>query len=104
MPIQHCVFFTFTADAPATERAAILDGLAALTASLPGLGDFRTGPNRDFEAKSQAYAHGFLFQAESADALAHYADHPTHKALGARLCDAVVGGAEGIIVFDLETP
>ena len=104
MPIQHCVFFAFAADAPAVERAAILDGLAALTDSLPGLTGIRTGPNRDFEAKSQAYAHGFLFEAESADALARYASHPAHKALGARLCDAVVGGADGIIVFDLETP
>ena len=34
-------------------------------------------------------------------ALATYADHPTHKALGARLCDLCEGGAGGIMVADL---
>jgi len=39
-----------------------------------------------------------------AKALAQYAEHPTHKQLGAQLCALCAGGAEGIVVFDLETP
>ncbi|MEM9436311.1 MAG: Dabb family protein [Pseudomonadota bacterium] len=98
--IVHCVFCE-VADAAAC--AAVIADLEAFAAGLEGVVSFEGGPNRDFEAKSPDFEQGFVIRFESRAALAEYAEHPTHKALGARLVAACRGGAEGITVFDIET-
>lgn len=102
--IVHCVFCNFRQDVPPERREAILGDLEDFSRTLDGVIDFAFGPNRDFERKSQAYDSGFVIRFESTDALQHYADHPTHRALGGRLCDLVEGGADGLVVFDLDVP
>ncbi|TCL00488.1 stress responsive alpha/beta barrel protein [Shimia isoporae] len=82
----------------------VLAKLAELVDTLDGCSNFVAGPNRDFEAKSQDFPHGFMFDAESAEALAAYAEHPEHIALGSRLVAMCNGGGKGITVFDLEIP
>ncbi len=102
--ILHCVFCSFRPDVAATQSEAVLRELSDFSLSLDGVLGFDFGPNRDFEKKSQGYTDGFVIRFESRDALGLYATHPTHKQLGARLCDLCEGGADGIVVFDLETP
>lgn len=100
--VLHCVFCQFRPDVPLADKAAVFDGLKALTETLDGALAFDSGPNVDIEAKSPNYSDGFVIRFQNRAALATYADHPTHKKLGAELCDFCVGGAAGIIVFDLE--
>ena len=79
-----------------------MSGLKALCKSLPGCAGFQHGPNRDFEGKSPDHPYGFIAQFRNRDALASYAEDPDHKALGARLVAMCEGGADGIVVYDIE--
>ncbi|ABD56842.1 Dabb family protein [Jannaschia sp. CCS1] len=81
------------------EAMAILDGLAP---ELPGLTEFRHGPNRDFEQKSERYPYGFLCTFTDKAALDAYAVHPTHQRAGGMLVASCRNGADGILVVDLE--
>ncbi|CUH77763.1 Stress responsive A/B Barrel Domain protein [Tritonibacter multivorans] len=102
--ILHCVFCNFSDAATAAQRQAILSELRDFAMSLRRCLSAEFGPNRDFEQKTQGYSHGFVLRFRDADALAEYAEHPTHRALGARLCALCTGGADGILVYDLEVP
>lgn len=99
--ILHCVFCNFQSDASQADRTAILAELAAFSQSLDGVLGFDFGANHDFENKSPAVTDGFVIRFRDRQALAAYADHPTHKALGARLCELCEGGADGVMVVDL---
>ena len=99
--ILHCVFCSFRGDIHQTERQAVLTDLAGFTLGLEGVLGFDHGPNADFEGKSPKFTDGFVIRFADRRALAAYADHPTHKALGAKLCDLCEGGADGIMVVDL---
>ena len=70
--------------------------------SLDGVLSFEAGPNRDFEGKSPNYSDGFVICFTIRGALTRYAEHPEHLALGAKLCTICEGGADGIILFDLD--
>ncbi len=100
--ILHCVFCTFRADASPESRRAILSDLATFSGDLDGVLAFDFGPNRDFEGKSPQVSDGFVIRFTDRAALELYADHPTHKELGQRLCDLCAGGADGIMVVDLD--
>ncbi len=99
--ILHCVFCDFQPDAGQAARHAVLSELATFGQTLDGVLGFDFGPNADFEGKSPQVTDGFVIRFADRQALATYADHPTHKALGARLCELCVGGADGIMVVDL---
>ena len=99
----HCVFCQVRDDVVEAAREAVLSDLAAFSACLEGVARFEHGPNRDFEQKSQAFQAGFVITFRDQAALERYAQHPRHQELGGQLCDLCVGGAAGIIVFDLET-
>jgi hypothetical protein len=101
--ILHCVFCAFREDTTEPAQEAVLSDLAAFSRSLEGVVRFDHGPNQDFEGKSAAYKAGFVIAFEDRGALQRYADHPTHKRLGAELCALCNGGADGIMVFDIET-
>ena len=100
--IRHCVFLRLEAGSDREELAEVIEGLRSLVAGLNGCANFAAGPNRDFENKSPDHPYGFTFDARDTDTLAAYAAHPTHKALGARLVALCAGGADGIMVYDLE--
>lgn len=102
--IRHCVFLNLRSDHDAAELALVYDGLETLCTQLPNTSAFVGGPNRDFEKTSQNYASGFTIDFHDADALRTYAEHPEHRALGARLVAQCNGGGDGIIVFDLDIP
>ena len=99
--ILHCVFCNVQ-DGGHQEITEVMQELAEFSRGLEGVHRFDYGPNRDFEAKSQDHDCGFVIAFDTAAALQHYADHPTHKALGARLCNLCNGGAAGIVVYDIE--
>ena len=81
------------------EAMAILEGLAP---ELPGLIEFRHGPNRDFEQKSERYPYCFLCIFTDKAALDAYAANPTHQRAGGLLVASCKNGADGIFVVDLE--
>jgi hypothetical protein len=100
--ILHCVFCTFRGDATSDQRHTILTELSAFSLGLDGVLAFDFGPNRDFECKSPGITDGFVIRFRDRAALRHYGDHPIHKRLGRALCDLCEGGADGIMVVDLE--
>ncbi len=100
--ILHSVYCNLRCDSEPRAAFALFRALEALCSKLDGALSFEFGPNRDFEAKSDAYDVGFAVRFQDRDALLHYAEHPEHKELGAKLCALCVGGADGIMVFDLE--
>ncbi len=100
--IRHIVLLALTPDHDAGELADIMQQLAALVRHLPGFTDFEHGPNRDFENKSAQYSYGFIGTFADADALNTYANDAQHSALGARLVALCQGGADGIMVIDLD--
>ena len=101
--ILHCVFCELISDTEQAAFLSVMQELAEFSLGLEGVERFEFGPNRDFENKSRAYDAGFVIHFSNRGALEFYAKHPLHQALGKRLCDLCKGGADGIIVFDLET-
>ncbi len=100
--IRHIVLLALPDDHDAGELAQIMDRLAALVGHLPGFIGFDHGPNRDFEDKSAQYPYGFIGTFTDTEALNTYAGDARHSALGARLVALCNGGADGIMVIDLE--
>ena len=100
--IRHCVMLHLRDGVDAGDLAPVMAGLSDLVARLDGCSGFCAGPNRDFEGKTPDYAYGFMIDARDAAALAGYAAHPDHKALGARLVALCDGGGDGIRVYDIE--
>ena len=98
--ILHIVMLNLLPDHNAGELRAVMDGLAGL--NIDGFTAFRHGPNRDVENKTPDYPYGFICSFTDLAALGRYADDPHHKALGARLCQLCVDGANGVMVMDLE--
>ena len=99
--IHHCVFFSFRSECNSDERDDILASLAQLVDEIPGLLSFSSGPNADFEQKSQRYSDGFVAVFDGRESLALYATNPQHLELGQRLVASCVDGGEGIMVFDI---
>ena len=100
--ILHCVFVNFRSDGDPAEQQAVLTGLGELQPLIDGFEAYQHGPNRDFEDKTPDHRDGFICTFRDAEALQSYADNEAHKALGARLVAQCVGGADGILVYDLE--
>ncbi len=100
--IRHIVLLALHDDHDADELVTIMDQLAALAGQLPGFTGFEHGANKDYEGKSQNYPYGFIGTFADAAALQTYATDARHSALGARLVDLCKGGAEGVMVIDLE--
>ena len=101
--IEHLVALHLAPDHDAAKLRAVMQGLAGLTGRIEGMIGFAHGPNRDFEGRSAPYGYGFV--ARFADVRAHHAylEDPGHKALGAELTALCAGGAQGILVVDLDT-
>lgn len=100
--IRHCVMLNLVAQVDAGALDAVMLGLADLVDRLEGCSGFCAGPNRDFEGKSPDFPYGFTFDAANVEALAAYAVHPEHQALGAQLVVMCTGGGDGIVVYDIE--
>jgi hypothetical protein len=100
--IRHVVLVKFRADVPAGEREAIYDGLRALVGKIDGLINASFGPNVSPEGLSKGFNDGFMMDLRDAAARDRYLADPAHRAAGARLVAATVGGVEGVLPFDIE--
>lgn len=100
--ILHCVHCAVRGDADADDLAAVMAELAALVGEVDGMTDLRHGVNRDFEGKSAGFPYGFVATFRDRAALAAYDAHPRHRAAARRLVAACEGGADGIVVHDLD--
>lgn len=100
--IRHCVMLRLAPKADRARLDRVMLSLGDLVEKLDGCSNFCAGPNRDYEGKSPDIAYGFTLDADNAKALAAYAVHPQHQALGAKLVALCEGGPAGIIVYDIE--
>ena len=97
--IRHIVML----NAPASdELSLVMSSLSALVGQIDGFVAFEHGPNRDLEGKSPNHPYGFIGTYVDVAAVAKYAEDPRHRLLGARLVALCKGGADGIVVYDIE--
>ncbi|MEM9464021.1 MAG: Dabb family protein [Actinomycetota bacterium] len=101
--IRHHVFLRFPNDRDPASIEDLLAGLHAVCAPLSGVLDIRIGDNVSPEDPVvHGFRHAFVIDfATTADRDAYLVDEQ-HQAFGGRLVDAVDGGTDGILVFDLE--
>lgn len=101
--IRHCVFVHFRETVGEPDARALFDEVVALKVRLPGMVDVHVGVNVSPEVgMDKGFGSGFIVDFDSADARDHYLADEQHKQIGARLVAAAVGGAEGILVYDME--
>lgn len=101
--LKHCVYVNFKAEVSEQECRAAVSAFAELLGKVEGMLDFSAGPNLDFENKSAQYGWGFVITFADRAALAAYDAHPLHQRYGEQMVALAQGGADGIIVFDLQT-
>lgn len=101
--LLHCVYCDFPSDIAKARIQGIFDQFASLVGVIPGMTDFSSGENLDFEGKSGAYRYGFVCTFEDRAAHLAYEAHPIHVAAGRELIAICNNGYDGIIVFDLAT-
>jgi hypothetical protein len=99
--IRHIVLVKVRPEVAEAEIAAIFADLAAIKERLPGVLAVHSGRSESPEKIERGYLHGFTVDFTDWAALAAYQDHPEHRRVGAALVAAVVGGIDGILVFDL---
>lgn len=101
--LKHCVFLSLRSQDEMAHVEEAMRLLERLVGKVDGMVDFASGPNRDYENKSQAYHYGFVVT--FADRAAHlaYERHPDHVRAGGMLVASCRGGHEGIFVADIET-
>ncbi|MEJ2002660.1 MAG: Dabb family protein [Maritimibacter sp.] len=102
--ILHAVYCAIRPEVSQAGIAVVFSKLEALVDQCEGLHSFEAGPNIDLEKKSQGFTHGFVMRFSSRAALEAYATHPAHLLAAGALVDICAGGAEGIMVFDLDLP
>lgn len=101
--IRHCVFIRFRPTVTAPEKAALFARIAALRPRLPGFLAAHVGRNVSPESgMDKGYAEGFIVDFADAAARNAYLADPEHRKAGAELVAAAIGGAEGILVCDME--
>ena len=96
--LTHIVLFAFKNDVPAPERAAILDALRGLRATVPSLRSLEVGENIS-PARAQGHTHVLVETFTDRAGLAAYTDHPAHVPVAARIRAAV----SQLLAVDLET-
>ncbi len=101
--IRHCVFIHFNESVTSAEVVALLDEIVALKNHLPGIIDVHLGANVSPEVgMDKGFSNGFIIDFDSSAARDRYLDDERHKKAGAKLVASAVGGAEGILVYDME--
>lgn len=95
--IDHLVLFTVRDDASGEEVRGLLDALAGLKGTVPGVVDLSVGEN--FSERSRGYTHGLFARFRTVDDLQAYAGHPDHLSAVEKL-DALTTGDR--VVLDYE--
>ena len=100
--IRHCVLCRFRDDVSDDEKAGAFAALDASRGAVPGILGASFGPNVSPEGVAQGFDDGFVIDFADAAARDAYLVHPDHVAAGRALVALLDGGAEGLVVFDLE--
>ena len=100
--IRHVVLVRLRDGVPTAEVSNVFGDLAALRRHLPGMRDFRHGPNVSPEGLSRGFNHAFTVDFADAAARDAYLALPEHEAAGARLVKAAEGGLAGLTVLDFD--
>jgi len=102
-PVRHIVLCRFRSDVPPASRLAFFEQIRRLT-EVPGIAftHFQCGPNVSPEGFGMNLSDGFVMDFASRDDWFAYLAHPTHQAIGARLLEALEGGTQGLLVFDID--
>lgn len=100
--VKHIVLFKVRPDIARSEFMSLMDEIAALQPSHPGILGFEHGPNQTPEDRDHGYNYGFTLTFESWDALALYQADPNHQATGRKLVAACEPDHSGILAFDYE--
>ncbi|WP_250516252.1 Dabb family protein [Caballeronia sp. INDeC2] len=100
--MRHIVLCRFRNDVAASKRLVFFEQIRRLT-EIPGIAfaNFQCGGNISPEGFGMDFADGFMMDFESRDACFAYLAHPTHRAIGERLIEALEGGVRGLLVFDI---
>ena len=72
--------------------------------ALPNVLSIGTGPNVSPEGLGQGFDDGFVIDFVDEAARDAYLRDETHRAIGEDLIALLEGGAEGLVVFDLDMP
>ncbi|MFQ6549630.1 Dabb family protein [Aestuariibius sp. 2305UL40-4] len=99
--LLHCVFLQFADRYAEAERKEVLRDLGTLKGEVDGMLQYHHGPNLDFESKTPEHKDGFVILFRDREAHLAYERHPKHVRLSARLVEMCVGGADGIVVYDI---
>ena len=103
--IRHCVFLNFTDDFTVELRNELFERINALKNHLPGILAVHIGANvSPEEGMDKGYSDGFIVDFTDAAARDAYMVDEQHKAAGGQLVTAAKGGANGILVYDMEIP
>jgi hypothetical protein len=100
--IRHCVFVKLKANTSAEEREGLTADLAALKDVIPSITAAHFSSNVSPEGLGRGYNFGFVMDFIDAAARDGYLPHPAHEKAAGRLVAACEGGAEGVLVYDLE--
>ncbi len=101
--IRHIVMVQFRSDVTQEQKNQVFLQLGDLKKVLPGILDFQCGSNSSPEhALTRGYNDLFWFDFDSTQSRDDYLIDPAHLAAGKRLVEQVEGGAQGIVVADVE--
>ncbi len=96
--IQHIVLIKPRDGVEPAAMTRLVDALAALPGTIPGITGYTWGTNASPEGLNRGYTHGFVMTFEDAAARDAYLPHPDHTAIGPLMQPV----AEEVLVFDLE--
>ena len=100
--IRHCVFIRFAPAITDDQKREIFREITALQARVPGFLAAYTGSNVSPETgMDKGYSDGFILDFVNGQARDAYLRDPEHQRVGARIVEAAVNGADGVLVFDL---
>jgi hypothetical protein len=101
--IRHCVFVHFRETVSEAEISGLLEEVAGLKAHVPGITEVHIGANVSPESgMDKGYGNGFIMDFDSPASRDRYLADERHQQVGAKLVAAAVGGAAGILVYDMQ--
>lgn len=100
--VAHVVLVRFRPDVAKPEIESVFKDLEKLRDTIPGITRIRTGTNSSPEGMGHGYNHLFIVDFINAAARDAYLEDQRHVAVGRRLLSLADGGADGLIVVDLD--
>ena len=90
----------FRDDVAATQIESLMDDLAALKATIPGILDFSGGAYDSPEGLNKEFGYGFVVTFSDAASRDGYLQHPDHEVVKQKVLPLLEGGIEGVVAFD----